>query len=50
MDRNKKVFQQPLTATLEAEAQTEETSSFIGQVGRVTRRKFTPEEKIRIVP
>ena len=32
-----------------AEARTEETKSFIRQVKRITRRKFTPEEKIRIV-
>jgi len=34
---------------MEAESHTEETRSFIKQVRRVTRRKFTPEEKIRIV-
>ncbi len=38
-----------LAATLDAESQTKETRSFIRQVRRVTRRKFTPEEKIRIV-
>ena len=38
-----------LSAILEAESRTEETRSFIKQVRRVTRRKFTPEEKIRIV-
>ncbi len=38
-----------LSAILEAESHTEETRSFIKQVRRVTRRKFTPEEKIRIV-
>ncbi len=38
-----------LGATLEAESRTEETRSFIKQVRRITRRKFTPEEKIRIV-
>ena len=32
-----------------AEARTEETKSFIRQVRKVTRRKYTPEEKIRIV-
>ena len=31
-----------------AESYTEETRSFIKQVRRITRRKFTPEEKIRI--
>ena len=43
------VSQELLSATLEAESQTEETRGFIRQVRRVTRRKFTPEEKIRIV-
>jgi|TARA_Y100000294_G_C8500559_1_gene314648 transposase len=38
-----------LSAVLEAESNTEETKSFIKQVRRRTRRKFTPEEKIRIV-
>jgi transposase len=33
----------------QAEARTEETKSFIRQVKRITRRKFTPEEKVRIV-
>ena len=33
----------------QAEARTEETRSFIRQVKRRTRRKFTAEEKIRIV-
>ena len=38
-----------LSAILGAESHTEETRRFIKQVRRVTRRKFTPEEKIRIV-
>jgi transposase len=33
----------------QAEARTEETKQFIRDIKRVTRRKFTPEEKIRIV-
>ena len=41
--------EESLSAILEAESRTEETRSFIKQVRRVTRRKFTPEEKIRIV-
>ena len=41
--------QESLNTTLEAESRTEETRSFIKQVRRITRRKFTPEEKIRIV-
>ena len=32
-----------------AEERTEETTAFIKEVKRSTRRKFTPEEKIRIV-
>jgi transposase len=43
------VFEESSGAILAAESQTEETRSFIKQVRRVTRRKFTPEEKIRIV-
>jgi len=43
------VSQESLSATLEAESQTEETRDFIRQVRRVTRRRFTPEEKIHIV-
>jgi len=43
------VSEESLGAILEAESHTEETRSFIRQVRRVTRRKFTPEEKIRIV-
>ena len=41
--------QESVSAILVAESHTEETRSFIRQVRRVTRRKFTPEEKIRIV-
>lgn len=33
----------------EAEAATDDTQHFIQQVRRVTRRKFTPEEKVRVV-
>jgi len=33
----------------QAEGRTEETTSFIREVRRSTRRKFTPEEKVRIV-
>ncbi len=33
----------------EAEATTEETQAFMQRVRRVTRRKFTPEEKVRVV-
>jgi transposase len=33
----------------QAEARTEETKRFIQDIKRVTRRKFTAEEKIRIV-
>ncbi len=32
-----------------AEAGTEETRQFVRRVRRVTRRKFTPEEKVRVV-
>jgi transposase len=33
----------------QAEARTEDTRQFIQDIKRVTRRKFTPEEKIRVV-
>jgi transposase len=33
----------------QAEARTEETKQFIREIKRVTRRRFTAEEKIRIV-
>jgi transposase len=33
----------------QAEASSEETRQFIKDIKRLTRRKFTPEEKIRIV-
>jgi|TARA_B100000315_G_C14505019_1_gene554178 transposase len=37
------------SAILEADSQTQETRSFIKKVRRITRRRYTPEEKIRIV-
>ena len=37
------------TAVLEAKSHADETRSFIKQVRRVTKRRYTPEEKIRIV-
>ena len=36
-------------ASEQAEKRTEETHRFMRSVGRATRRKYTPEEKIRIV-
>jgi len=36
-------------AEVRAEAGTEGTRQFVRRVRRVTRRKFTPEEKVRIV-
>jgi transposase len=43
------VFEEVSGAIAEAESKTEETKSFIKRVRRITRRKYTPEEKIRIV-
>ncbi len=43
------MFEETAGAITEAEAKTEETRSFIKKVRRITRRKYTPEEKIRIV-
>jgi hypothetical protein len=42
------VFEESSGAILAAESHTEEIRNFIKQVRRITRRKFTPEEKIRI--
>ncbi len=36
-------------AEIKAEASSEETRQFVRRVRRVTRRRFTPEEKVRIV-
>lgn len=41
--------QQRSPAEIQAEARSEETRQFVRRVRRVTRRKFTPEEKVRIV-
>ncbi len=43
------MFKESSSATLEADSQTEETKRFIKKVRRITRRRYTPEEKIRIV-
>jgi len=43
------VFEEASGAIAEAESKTEETRGFIKRVRRITRRKYTPEEKIRIV-
>jgi len=37
------------SAILEADSQVQETRSYIKKVRRITRRRYTPEEKIRIV-
>jgi len=37
------------TAEVEAQRHSDETRAFVRQVKRVTRRRFTPEEKVRIV-
>ena len=37
------------SAEVLAEAETDETRQFVRQVRRATRRKFTPEEKVRVV-
>lgn len=41
--------QQRSPAEVQAEAKTEQVRQFVRQVRRVTRRKFSPEEKVRIV-
>lgn len=41
--------EQKSPAELAAEASSEDTRSFVRRVKRATRRKYTPEEKVRIV-
>ncbi len=41
--------QERTPAEVRAEASSDETRQFVRRVRRVTRRKFTPEEKVRIV-
>ena len=43
------MFEETASAIVEAESKTEETRNFVKRVRRITRRKYTPEEKIRIV-
>ena len=43
------MFEEASAAITKAESKTEETRSFIKQVRRITRRKYTPEERVRIV-
>ena len=43
------MFEEESVAIAEAESRTEETRGFIRRVRLITRRKYTPEEKIRIV-
>ena len=43
------MFEEASGAIFEAEPKTEETKNFVKRVRRITRRKYTPEEKIRIV-
>jgi transposase len=43
------MVQQVIDQSWQAEARSEETKRFIKDIKRLTRRKFTAEEKIRIV-
>jgi transposase len=43
------MVQQISDRSWQAEARSQETKQFIQDIKRITRRKFTPEEKIRIV-
>ena len=43
------MFEEASGAIAEAESRTEETRGFIKRVRRITRRKYTPEERVRIV-
>jgi transposase len=48
-ERSRRVTQQVTDRFWQAEARSEETKQFIRDIKRITRRKFTAEEKIRIV-
>ncbi len=41
--------QEHTPAEIKAEASSEETKQFVRRVRRVTRRKFSPEAKVRVV-
>ena len=43
------VSQEQSTEAQRAEARTQDTRAFVRRVRTLTRRKYTPEEKIRIV-
>ena len=43
------MFEEATGAIAEADSKTKETRSFIKQVRRITRRKYTPEERVRII-
>jgi transposase len=43
------MIEQRSPAEVAAEASSEDTRSFVRRVKRTTRRKYTPEEKVRIV-
>ena len=43
------MFEEASGAIAEPESKTEETGNFIKRVRRITRRKYTPEERVRIV-
>ena len=43
------MFEETSGAIAESESKTEETKNFIKRVRRITRRKYTPEERVRIV-
>ena len=43
------MIEQRSPAEVVAEASSEDTRSFVRRVKRTTRRKYTPEEKVRIV-
>ena len=43
------MVQETSTRAWQADVRTQETRNLIRDIRRVTRRKFTPEEKIRIV-
>jgi transposase len=49
MEKEQAMVEQITPLSWQAEARTEETKQFIRDIKRITRRRFTAEEKIRIV-
>jgi hypothetical protein len=48
--KRSRIMTQGIDNIWQVEARTQETKQLIRDIKRITRRKFTAEEKIRIVP